>query len=92
MNTELDPSVVENEIINFIKEHQEALQIDHPISSEVCPGDIGVASQFLLKVMGRIGHKLSVRIPNNRYIFHDKNRKQLSIREAAIKFIKVSVK
>lgn len=85
-----DHITVENELLKSIKEVKDLLKIDATISSDVCPGSIGITSQVLITIMGRIGNKLGVAIPNNCYIFYDKkSRRQLSIKEATHKLIKV---
>ena len=82
---------VESELMNSIQEVKEMFNLGDPITGDVCPGSIGIASQVLIDVMVRIGSKLGVSIPDNAYIFYDKDsRKQLSIREAAQKLINVS--
>ncbi|MCB0518498.1 MAG: hypothetical protein H6577_09970 [Lewinellaceae bacterium] len=87
----LDHTTVENEIMNSLKEVKDLLKINAPISSDVCPGSIGgITSHILVNIIGRIGNKLGVSIPNNCYPFYDKSsRKQLSIKEATKKLVKV---
>lgn len=88
--TGLTISAVEAEIANTIESIKSALKIDVVIDGECCPGSI-IKSQILITVMARIGKKLGVIIPNNCYIFHDKKgQKQLTIKEAAQKLIKVA--
>jgi hypothetical protein len=87
----LNPIIVEGELINLILEAKDKFNIDASISSDARPGSIGISSQVLITIMGRIGHKLGVNIPNSCYIFYDKKeRKQLSIKEATQKLIKVA--
>lgn len=91
MNSILSQQEVEIQLVNSIAEVQSKLNIDNAISSEVRPGCIGISSQVLITLMGRIGAKLGVQIPNSCYIFYDKREhKQLSIREAAQKFINIT--
>ena len=82
---------VENELMDSIKEVKEMFNLSDPINGDVCPGNIGIASQVLIDIMVRIGIKLGITISDNAYIFHDKDSKrQLSIREAAQKLINVA--
>ena len=86
----LDIKNVENELLSSIEEIKKKFKLDLNITTDVCPGTVGIQSQILVTVMGRIARKLDINIPDNCYIFHDRNpRRQLSIREAAQKLIKV---
>lgn len=82
---------VEKEITTAINEVKQRLKISATINVDVCPGDItGMTSQILITVIGRIANSLGVSVPNNCYIFHDKNSGQLSIKQAAQKLIKAA--
>jgi hypothetical protein len=86
----LDHTIVEDKIAKAIDETKNMLKINAVVNSDYCPG-ILIPSQVLITLMGRIGRALGVMIPDNCYIFHDKKtHKQLSIREAAQKLIKVA--
>ena len=87
----LDKNLVEAEIIKTILEIKSSLKIEATIDNDSCPGSIGISSQILITVMGRISNTLGVIIPDDCYIFHDKKtKKQLSIKEAAQKLVKVA--
>ena len=89
--SELSITKVESELMNSIKEVKKMFNLSNSITVDVCPGNIGITSQVLIDVMVRIGNKLGVSIPDNAYIFHDKvSRKQLTIREAALKLMKIA--
>lgn len=80
---------VEKEITKAVNEIKGRLKIKATIDGDSCPGDIvGITSQILVTVIGRIANNLGVTLPNNVYIFHDKNSGQLSIKQATQKFIK----
>ena len=81
---------VEKVIVDAIKEVKDMLKLDVSIDGDVCPGDIGISSQVLITVMGRVSNILGVSIPDNCYIFHDNETQQLSIKEAAQKLINVA--
>ncbi len=85
----LEADIVEEEVIAVVKEICEALKISAVIDSEFCPGDY-IKSQVLLDSITTIGDALGVTIPNECYVFSDKNRKQLSIKETVQKIIKVA--
>lgn len=89
----IEHSVVENEIIKTVKGLSSLLMIDENIDADSCPGSIGFSSQVLITIMGRLEDTLNVFIPDNIYIFHDKvTHKQLTIKEAADKLIKLAKK
>ena len=88
----LDPKLVEKEIAKLIIEINNTIKIDAVVDEDCSPGSIGISSQILITAMGRIGRTLGVTIPDNCYIFHDKKtQKQLTIKEAAQKLIKVAI-
>lgn len=81
--------IVEQEITSVISEISNKLKIEVTIGIDSCPGSIGIKSQILITIMGRLENTLGISIPHNCYIFHDKKTKrQLSIKEAAQKLIK----
>ncbi|RCR67524.1 hypothetical protein [Larkinella punicea] len=85
----LDPSVVELELVKIVDEvNKNISRLDIDIDTSCCPGDIGISSQILITIMGRVSNNLGITIPDDCYIFHDKDsHKQLSIKEAAQKLI-----
>lgn len=88
----LKVDLVENEITKAIEEINSILKIDANINISCCPGNIGISSQILVTLMGRLEGILNVKIPDNCYIFHDrKSQKQLTIKEAAQKLIKEAI-
>ena len=61
------------------------------VNRECKPGAIGVRSQILVDVMGKLEELLKIVIPNNCYIFRDSDGiTELTIWEAAEKLIKKS--
>jgi len=81
---------VEREITAEIKEAGRRYKIETPINRDLCPGNVGIESPVLVSIMGRLAAKLEVSIPLTSYIFHDKRtHRQLSIKEAAAKLLKV---
>ena len=85
----LQTELVEEEVIEIVKQICSILKIDATIDAECRPGDI-IKSQVLLTAIGNIENTLGIKIPNDCYIFCDKNRKQLSIKETVAKIIKVA--
>ncbi|MEQ9468001.1 MAG: hypothetical protein RLN88_11355 [Ekhidna sp.] len=86
----LDIKTVERELVSSIDEIKKKFKLDHTINGDFIPGACGIQSQILLTVMGRIATRLDIHIPDNCYIFHDRNnRQQLSIRGAAKKLLTV---
>ena len=81
-------AVVEAEIKSAVEEINNNLKIGAKIDSECRPGEIGISSQILLTIMSRLEDSLGVIIPSNVYLFHDKEKQQLSIQDAAKKLIK----
>lgn len=85
----LDPSVIEAELVKLVDEVNKRIsKIEIDVDASCCPGSIGISSQILITIMGRVGHVLEIDIPDNCYIFHDKKtNKQLNIKEATQKLI-----
>jgi hypothetical protein len=82
-------STVETEIIKVLEDLNTNLNIGATITSSLCPGNEGFASQALLTIMSTLEINLNIIIPHNIYIFYDKDKnKQLSIAEATKKLIK----
>ncbi|WP_298508131.1 hypothetical protein [uncultured Kordia sp.] len=82
---------VENQIKSIIEEINGQLGLNASIKMNTCPYEIGITSQILVSVMGLLENKLDVKIPNSCYIFYDKQKnKQLSIKEASMKLIKIA--
>ena len=87
--TKLKTEVVENALTKVIEEVKNVLRLNVAVNVDMAPGNSGISSQVLVTVIGRIGNKLGVAVPNGCYLFYDKKRKkQLTIREAAQKLIK----
>lgn len=83
-------SAAENEIIKAMRLLKDKYKISEAVDGDFCPGDF-IRSPVLLTYMVRIGKALGVTIPENRYIFHEqKGQKKLSIKEAALKLIKIA--
>lgn len=89
---ELSCETVENEIISTVKEICSTLKIVAEVDNNCIPAFIGFSSQALITVMGRLEQKLNIIIPNNCYIFIDKDNNKLSIEGAAKKLIKIAKK
>lgn len=86
---EINLSSVEQAIVEIVDEIKRKLGLDTVIDIDCIPGNL-IRSQVLLTAMGRIGSALGVTIPNNRYIFHDTKKRQLTIKEAAQKLLNVT--
>lgn len=82
--------IIEEEIISVMKEIGNRLKIDREITTESIPSFIGFTSMALITVMGLLEEKLDITIPNSCYIFVDQDFKQLSIKGAAAKLIKIA--
>jgi hypothetical protein len=64
---------------------------DAKIDKDCKPGMIGLRSQILVTIMGRLEEILEVEIPHNCYIFRDTDGiRELNIREAAEKLQKIA--
>lgn len=89
---DISHELVEEKLIEEIKEISSVLEIDISINTNVCPGVVpGITSQVLVSVMGRLEKKLDIIIPDDHYIFFDhKTKKQLDIKQSAEKLIKIA--
>lgn len=87
---DISQELVEEKIIEVIKEIADTLEMEVSIDSNSCPGLMpGITSQVLVTVMGRLEKKLNVIIPDECYVFFDKKeKKQLDIKKSAEKLIK----
>jgi len=83
----IDQDLAEQSVINTIQEICQKLKIDAVIDSEFCPGNY-IQSQILFSFISIIGDSLGVTIPNECYIFMDKSRRPLSIKETVQKIRK----
>jgi hypothetical protein len=87
----LNQELVENELIKAIDEVNAAFKLGAVINRDSCPDTIGIRSPVLITIMARVSVILEATIPDNCYIFHDKvSHSQLTIKEAAFKFIKLA--
>lgn len=83
--------IVEMEITKIVEDVKSRMGIDAIITVNTCLNNIGITSQIQVSIMSRLEDILKVEIPNNCYIFYDKKeKKQLSIKEAAQKLIKLT--
>jgi hypothetical protein len=89
----IDKITVEDVIIQEIENLKGLSNIptETEISKESRPGLIGVRSQILVDIMGKLEELLNVVIPNNCYIFRERDGfTELSIAQAAEKLIKIA--
>ena len=90
---QIESHIVEDAIIVQIEKLKGLSTVDPEakIDKECKPGVIGIRSQVLVDIMGILEESLAVVIPNNCYIFRDRDGvKELTIAEAAAKLIKIS--
>ena len=87
---DVSQELVEEKIIEVIKEIADTLEMEVSIDTKSCPGLMpGITSQVLVTVMGRLEKRLDVIIPDECYVFYDKKeKKQLNIKKSAEKLIK----
>lgn len=85
----IEPELIEEELIAVITEICTELEIDGIINKDFRPGDY-IKSQVLLDTISAIEEALNIIIPNEVYIFSEKNHKQLSIEETVQKIIIVA--
>ena len=86
----LDHEIVEAEIMKAVKDVSIILKIGAEINISCNPGNI-FPSHVLLDLTPTLEIALGVTIPLKEYIFFDKSKhKQLSIKEAAEKLIKIA--
>lgn len=89
----IENKIVEDAILEEIEKLRGLSSVDTEaeIDKECKPGIIGVRSQILVDIMGKLEETLGVTIPNNCYIFRDGDGiRELTIREAAEKLIKIA--
>ncbi|MCC2590299.1 hypothetical protein [Chryseobacterium sp. MFBS3-17] len=81
---------LEKDIIEIIQEVCNHNEVNEVVNENFYPGNF-IMSQVLVSIFSQIEIKTGIEIPNDCYIFHDsKTKKQLSIKEAAIKLLKLS--
>ncbi len=85
----IESDIIEKEVSAVIKEICTELEIDAVIDGKFRPGDF-IKSQVLLDTISTIEEALKIIIPNEVYIFSEKDRKQLSIEETVQKIINVA--
>ena len=93
MMVKIENYIVENAIIAEIEKLKSLPSVDSDaeVNNECRPGIIGIRSQILVDITGRLEEKLEIIVPNNCYLFRDKDGiRELTIREAAEKLIKIS--
>ena len=80
----------EEEILEIIKRICGQQKIDEEVNLDFCPGKF-IMSQVLVSIIPEIEIRTGINIPIEVYIFHDtnKNKGQLSIKEAVQKLLKV---
>ncbi|RZK12936.1 MAG: hypothetical protein EOO46_01220 [Flavobacterium sp.] len=89
MVIDLEPEVIEQEVIKVLEEINEALEANAIIDENCRPGNF-FKSHALVTAIDRIADVLEITIPLNCYIFFDKKTlTQLTIKEATLKLIKV---
>lgn len=89
----IDQHIVEEAIIHEIESLKGLSNIstETEITKECKPGIIGVRSQILVDIMGKLEELLDIVIPNNCYIFRERDGvTELSISQAAEKLIKIA--
>lgn len=89
----IDQHTVEDAIIQEIENLKGLSNIptETEITEESKPGLLGVRSQILVDIMGKLEELLNVAIPNNCYIFRERDGiTELSIAKAAEKLIKIA--
>lgn len=90
---QIENYIVEEAIIQEIEKLKglSTVDSDAEIDKECKPGIIGVRSQILVDIMGKLEEILQVTIPNNCYIFRDRDGiTEFSIKAAAEKLIKIA--
>lgn len=89
----IENHIVEEAIISEVEKLRALPSVDSTaeISKECKPGTIGIRSQVLVDLMGRLEEILEIVIPNNCYIFRASDGiQELSIKEATEKLIKIA--
>lgn len=89
---DISQELVEKKIIEVTKEITDTLELEITLNVNSCPGLLPeVTSQVQVTIMSRLQKALNVIIPDDHYIFYDKKeKKQLDIKKAAQKLIKIA--
>lgn len=83
--------LIESQIKLLVEEFNSALGLNANITIDTCPYEIGISSVNLVCIMAKLEDTLKITIPDNSYIFYEKtNYKQLSIKEASLKLLKIA--
>lgn len=93
MMVKIESHIVEDAIIQEIEKLKGLSTVDAnaDINTDCKPGIIGVRSQILVDITGKLEEILDIIVPNNCYIFRDSDGiRELTIREAAQKLIKIA--
>lgn len=78
----------EQKIIEVVKKVASDMQVGMNVDADCIPGNL-IASYALVTAISRIADAINAIVPDNCYIFHErKTKRQLSIKEAALKLIK----
>jgi hypothetical protein len=87
----LDIEKIEQEIVAIVKKVCEQQDIKEEVNGNFCPG-LFIMSQVLVSIISEIEIKTGLTIPIDCYIFYDsnKNKEQLSIKNAVKKLLKVA--
>lgn len=81
---------LEKEIIEIIQDVCNHQEVEEVVNGDFYPGNF-IMSQVLVSIFTQIEIKTGITIPNDCYIFHDnKTKRQLNIKEAAIKLLTLS--
>lgn len=88
---EFEIEKIEQEIIAIVKKVCEQQDIKEEVNGNFFPGRF-IMSQVLVSIIPEIEVKTGLTIPIDCYIFHDsnKNKEQLSIKNAVKKLLKVA--
>jgi hypothetical protein len=89
----IENHIVENAILEEVEKLKglSSVNVDAEINIDCKPGIIGIRSHVLVDITGILEEVLEIIIPNNCYIFRDSDGiRELSIREAAEKLIKIA--
>lgn len=90
---DIQSHIVEDAILQEIEKLKglSSVEPDAEIDKLCKPGAIGVRSQILVDIMGKLEETLGIIIPNNCYIFRDRDGiTELTVRQAAEKLIKIA--
>ena len=92
---QIENHIVEDAIIKEIEKLRglSTVDADADINKDCKPGIIGIRSQILVDITGKLEEILEVVIPNNCYIFRDKDGiTEFTIKQAAENLIKIAKK